>query len=271
MCRFHCACLGRVTQDAWPLLREAVRLRHFDLDTSGAENSHKALVQAFLSQAHASHAQSWVDIFGGYPPRQTLARLCKRFRTNAHETEGKHNFRSEKEFKREARRITRWYRKQKRLTHLRRRQVLREGQRRETKRRGAVLTKKIRAHFRRLRKPLRIESFFNWRSMALITLEAGCPVHTGTVCCERYWALVLGYLPRHVTRMSSAWWEMLAQLSFCKHNYQHFSAGGLARIAERDAEVQSKLATCMLLARALHDSELCGAMGFNDLFDPFRE
>ena len=107
--------------------------------------------------------------------------------------------------------------------------------------------------------------------MALITLEAGCPVHTGTVCCERYWALVLGYLPRHVTRMSSAWWEMLAQLSFCKHNYQHFSAGGLARIAERDAEVQRKLATCMLLARALHDSELCGAMGFNDLFDPFRE
>ena len=120
--------------------------------------------------------------------------------------------------------------------------------------------------FRRLRKPLRIESFFNWRSVALITLEAGCPVHTGSVCCERYWTLVLGYLPRHVTRMSSAWWEMLAQLSFCKHNYQHFSAGGLARIAERDAEVQSKLATCMLLTRALHDSELCGAMGFNDLF-----
>ena len=220
-------CLSGQSHDAWPLLHEAVRLRHFDLDTSGAENSHKALVQAFLSQAHAAHAQSWVDIFGGYPPRQTLARLCKRFRTNAHETEGKHNFRSEKEFKREARRITRWYRKQKRLTHLRRRQVLREGQRRETKRRGAVLTKKIRAHFRRLRKPLRIESFFNWRSMALITLEAGCPVHTGSVCCERYWALVLGYLPRHVTRMSSAWWEMLAQLSFCKHNYQHFSAGGL--------------------------------------------
>ena len=102
VCRFHCTCLGRVTQDAWPLLREAVRLCHFDLDTSGAENSHKALAQAFLSQAHASHAQSWVDIFGG----------C--FRTNAHETEGKHNLRSEKEFNREARRITRWYRKQKR-------------------------------------------------------------------------------------------------------------------------------------------------------------
>ena len=107
MRRFHCACLGRVTQDAWPLLREAARLRHFDLDTSGAENSHKALAQASLSQAHASHARRLPPSADAGPAMQTLSH------ERARETKGKHSFRSEKEFKREARRITRWYRKAK--------------------------------------------------------------------------------------------------------------------------------------------------------------
>ena len=103
------------------------------------------------------------------------------------------------------------------------------------------MNKKVRAHLRRLRRPLRVESMMMWKEAALQTLAAG-----------------------------QSWWEVLAQLSFVKFNYQHFSSHALSSLAERDAEIQSKLSTCMLLAKALHDSEVCQSMGLNDLFDPFR-
>ena len=128
------------------------------------------------------------------------------------------------------------------------------------------MNKKVRAHLRRLRRPLRVESMMMWKEAALHTLAAGIPVQSGTVCVERFWAV----LPQQVRQMSQSWWEVLAQLSFVKFNYQHFSSHALSSLAERDAEIQSKLSTCMLLAKALHDSEVCQSMGLDDLFDPFR-
>ena len=264
------------TADATPFqvlscfLIEAVRNRHFDLDKSCASNSQKTDIQSFLGQPYASGAQTWCRIFGSHPPRQTLARLCARFRVKLHDTEGNYNVRSAKDFKREIWRIIRWYKQRRRTTMLRRRKVLRERQQKIIQGKAGVLSKKVRAHLRRLRRPLRVEGFMNWREVALHTIRAGIAVHSGTVCVERYWSLLLSYIPRQVTQMSYDWWSVLAQLSFAKWNYQDFSSGGLAGIAERDSEIQSKLSTCILLARALHDAELSEAMGLRDLFDPFR-
>ncbi|CAJ1338701.1 unnamed protein product [Effrenium voratum] len=257
-------------QDLQPLLQEAVRNRRFDLDASSVSDQEKKDMRDFLGQAYASRAQSWLGIFGSSPPRQTLARLCGRFGVNIHDTEGNYNVRDATDFVAEVRRILRWYRHRKRSTLLRRRQVLRERQQRIIPGKTGVLSKKVRAHLRRLRRPVRVESFMHWRDMAIQTLRAGIAVQSGTVCVERYWAALLNYIAPQVRQMSPAWWFVLAQLSFAKWNYQHFSLDALPGIAERDAEIQSKLSTCTLLARALHDSELSEAIGLHDLFDPFR-
>ncbi|CAJ1454133.1 unnamed protein product [Effrenium voratum] len=257
-------------QDLQPLLQEAVRNRRFDLDASSASDQEKKDMRDFLGQAYASRAQSWLGIFGSSPPRQTLARLCGRFGVKIHDTEGNYNVRDATDFVAEVRRILRWYRHRKRSTLLRRRQVLRERQQRIIPGKTGVLSKKVRAHLRRLRRPVRVESFMHWRDMAIQTLRAGIAVQSGTVCVERYWAALLNYIAPQVRQMSPAWWFVLAQLSFAKWNYQHFSLDALPGIAERDAEIQSKLSTCTLLARALHDSELSEAIGLHDLFDPFR-
>ena len=257
-------------QETWPFLREAVRRRDYDLDQSIASKAEQQRLQKFLSQAYASDALTWQKVFGSHPPRQTLARLCRRFRVQVHVTEGQHNVRNAKEFTTEVHRISRWYRERRRADVSRRRKVLRERQKAVIKGSGTVMNKKVRAHLRRLRRPLRVESMMMWKEAALQTLAAGIPVQSGTVCVERFWAVLLTFLPQQVRQMSQSWWEVLAQLSFVKFNYQHFSSHALSSLAERDAEIQSKLSTCMLLAKALHDSEVCQSMGLNDLFDPFR-
>ena len=78
-------------QEMWPFLREAVRRRDYDLDQSIASKAEQQRLQKFVSQAYASDALTWQKVFGSHPPRQTLARLCRRFRVQVHVTEGQHN------------------------------------------------------------------------------------------------------------------------------------------------------------------------------------
>ena len=111
-------------QEMWPFLREAVRRRDYDLDQSIASKAEQQRLQKFVSQAYASDALTWQKVFGSHPPRQTLARLCRRFRVQVHVTEGQHNVRNAKEFTTEVHRISRWYRERRRADVSRRRKVL---------------------------------------------------------------------------------------------------------------------------------------------------
>lgn len=137
--------------------------------------------------------------------------------------------------------------------------------------RGTVMSKKVKAHLRRLRQPLRVESMMMWREAAINTMSANIAVQSGTVCVERFWAILQRFLHPQLRQMSQSWWQVLSQLSFVKYNYQHFSSHALSRMAETDSEIESKISTCIWLARALHDSEVAQEMGLNDLFDPFRD
>ena len=117
---------NELSQDLWPFLHDAVKKRDFDCDACGLNKRLKQTMQTFLSQAFASKAKTWTEVFGCRPPRQTLSRLCHRFHTQVHDSEGRHNVRNSKEFIDEVRRLARWYKERRRTDMRRRKRVLRD-------------------------------------------------------------------------------------------------------------------------------------------------
>ena len=72
-------------------------------------------------------------------------RLRARVRVKLRDTEGNYNVRSAKDFRRELRRIIRWYKQRRRTTMLRRRKVLRKRQQKIIQGKAGVLSKKVAA------------------------------------------------------------------------------------------------------------------------------
>ena len=213
-----------------------------------------------------AEASTWRSVFGCQPPRQTVVRICRRLEAVHHGSMKKHNVRGARDFRRQARRILRWYTQPKRNSMVKRRHKSAV----EVAGRQSVVNRKVRIHFRRLTRRLRVRGMMAWRRVALATLEAGVSVQSGTIPAERYWACMSSFWPPHASQVSRAWYQVLADLAFVRFNHQLFSSGALPGLAERDALVASKLDSCMVLARALHESE-AAAGHLTDLFDPFRK
>ena len=235
---------------------------------------HVKLLENFLSQEYASEATTWRELFSSPPPRAVVASLLRVLGKpdKLHPSLGRWNFRNRKEFRTEGKRILRWWSKSRRQGVTFRRRIRRDRQQVFCTRVTLAVTSKVRAHFKRMLKRLRVEGFFAWRQAAQATLEAGVPVQSGTIPVERYWSCLLTYLPTSSQFISLQWYHILSGLAFVKYNFQHFAGDSLVGSVERDAEMEAKIRTATMLARALHESEEhLRAKHLDSLFDPFRD
>ncbi len=241
---------------------------------SKCERRHLTAVEEFLSQPYATEATTWKELFSCKPPRAVVASLLRLLgkADRLHGTLQRWSYRNRKEFKREGKRILRWWSKSRRQRGTFRKRILRDRQKAYWTRVTLAVNSKVRAHFKRMVRKLRVEGFFAWQTAAQATLQADIPVQSGTIPVERYWSCLLTYLPTSSQFISLKWYEVLAGLAFVKYNFQHFAGGSLLGSVERDSEMEAKISTATMLARALHESEEhLRAKHLDALFDPFRD
>ena len=141
-----------------------------------------------MTKPWVSNSDTWRLLFGAKPPRGAVARIARRCNVNLDITMQAHGYESLQEFKKEVRRFYAWYKKGKRSSR-RRRGTIRERQHQYVRAAKTIMTGKVRRHFRRLLKPLRLEGLWEWAKVARALHEAGIPVTTGTVRLESFWKL----------------------------------------------------------------------------------
>ena len=90
-------------------------------------------------------------------------------------------------------------------------------------------------------KPLRLEGLWKWREVALDIRAAGVPVQSGTIPCERCWALLKEMLPHAGKRITEAWYCILAQLALLRFNYGHFAARHFPGWTEGDSLLSQRI------------------------------
>lgn len=257
-----------LAETAEPLLRASVEKSQqeakllFQRDPAGASH-----VKCFLEQPHVYKASTWNKLFNAQPPRRTVVRVSFLCGAILHPTMRFHNFADAADFKRELKRIRRWYGPGRRLTR-RRRGIVRDrlapeqvvGAR-------SVMKKKVKAHFRRIQKNLAVEGLMAWREVALATRQAGIPVQSGTVAVERLWSSLESMMPPASKCVSPRWFNVLAMLMYVRTNFRHFNSRGSAGLAERDSILHQRLETLFTLSQTL--SQEGGADHLQPLFDPF--
>jgi hypothetical protein len=227
-------------------------------------------LKRFLEQPNVHRSGTWKQLFGSLPPRGTVARLARLTGATLHDSVGFYNHTSPHTFKQEVRRLVRWYAPGRRV-HRVRTGILRNrtGGVTVSGRRSAI-TRKVRAHFRRLRKPLRVEGLFNWARVAIATRAAGVPVHSGTVSVERCWSSLESMLPGAVRTVSVRWFNVLASLMFLRYNFRHFSGDRMPGIAERDSLLAQRLDVLQMLSEAAACPEGDHLRHLEPLFGTFR-
>ena len=120
----------------------------------------------FLTLPRVQECKAWLPAFKGFPPRRTLGRIAKRFGADLHPTCQPFGFESEKEFRKEIRRIMRWYKHGKKSMRKNRNLPRKDNVPEYTKGLKTTFTKKVRTHFRRLLGPIRQEGLWAWRAMS---------------------------------------------------------------------------------------------------------
>lgn len=233
-------------------------------DTDGA-----ALLRTFLQQANVDAAATWKELFGSHPPRGVVARIARRSGVSLHSTLAYENYRTLKQFLREARRVRRWYLKGRRLSR-RRRGIVRDGPALDQvpglKR---AWSKKSEAHYKRLCKKLRLEGFWAWRDAALALHAAGVPVHSGTVPVERFWACLKQMLPAGSRCMSLRWFNILSSLCFLRYNYMLYNKMSLPTWCDKDNVLAQRLETVIMLTQAIQDADDEAIAHLQPIFDAF--
>jgi hypothetical protein len=200
-----------------------------------------------------------------------LCRLSRLFGAALHSSEGHFNYRSERDFRLGIRRLRKWYRRCRRRSRWRRgivrdaRAPLHLGGRR------VALSRKARAHLKRLLKPLRVEGMMQWRRIALAARDAGVPCQSGTVAVERMWSMLQQMMDKAITRLSPRWFKVLSQLMFVRYNFKHFRVN-LRGVADRDPKLEQRIETMEMLAAAALDATDGGSLDhLSPLYDPFLE
>ncbi|CAK0788185.1 unnamed protein product, partial [Prorocentrum cordatum] len=209
------------------LLRTAVEKTVATFQASmGAEADGAADLRRFLQLPNVSKCCFWKKEFGAYLPRGVVSRIARRAGVQVDSSMAFRGHASPKQVKAE------------RVRGLR-----------------GVWTAMVRAHYRRLLKPLRVEGLWAWQSAAPAIRAAGVPVQSGTVPVERLWECLKGVLPRGARTVSLRWFNVLGQLAFLQFNYRHYGAGRLPPWAERDALLAQRLEAVVMLGVELEDDD----------------
>ena len=171
------------------------------------------------------------------------------------------------DFAAEARRVKKWYAHRRREWR-RRRGPLRDGQSLHVRGARVVITEKMRGHFKRLFKPLKLEGLWAWAEIARGLHSAGIPVLSGTNPVEQFWYILKSMLPPKGKRVTLRWFCILLDLAFLRHNHRLFTRGALPQWAEGDSLLGQRLEAYTALCSYLHtDGEQPGHL--QPIFDPF--
>lgn len=83
-----------------------------------------------------------------------------------------------------------------------------------------VFDHRVRKHYQKFRRPVHLQGLFSWQQAAQDLHSAGYaldgPVHSGTIACERLWALMSGMIPVSARRISPAWFSWISKLCFVR-------------------------------------------------------
>ena len=131
--------------------------------------------------------------------------------------------------------------------------------------RKTAIGAKVRVHFRRLLKPIKLQGLWNWRSVAMHIRGAGIPLQTGTNPCERFWSRLIGMMPPQSRNISLRWFRVLASLAFLKHNYTHYNSSFLPSWCRRDSMLAERIDSIVVLVRELEGQETAARL----LYEPF--
>ena len=250
------------------LLHDAVTksLSEFKKCWDRADESQKHALKAFLQQPLLGCAKTWKLVFGATPPRGVLARIARRVGVQLHESLRKHNYISLAAFKREIRRMRKWYMPGRKTSRYRR-GILRSV-RASSRVRGlrSVWSVKVASHYKRLLKPLRLEGLWRWRQIALALHHAGVEVQSGTIPVERVWASLKDMLPRSSRMISVTWFKLFAGLAFLRFNYRHFHQRLLPSWTECDSLLAERVDNLVAAAQALSQED---DQSLSALFGPF--
>ena len=247
--------IEELSEGAGALLQDAVRLPVAEFKRRRLEVGveHQEELKAFLQQPAAVHAKAWASLFQATPPRGTLCRLARRMSVTVHASLQKHNYSTQKDFRREVRRLRRWYRPGRKQSRHRRGILRSRSASAQVRGLRSVFNKKVALHYRRLLKPLRQEGLWKWRLVALSLHRAGMPVHSGTIPVERLWASLKDMLPSAARFMTVEWFNTVAALAFLRYNYRHFHHRLLPSWTESDSLLAERIDNLGAAALALHE------------------
>ena len=212
-----------------------------------------AAVKAFIQQPGVQDAPTWKRLFKAEPPRGTLVRIARAFDAKLHTSLGFYNYKDARAFRQKVRRIVRWYRPGRRQTRRHRGIVRDRRSNPQVAGTRSAVTNKVRAHFRRLRKLLRVEGLMQWRKVALALHEANVPIQSGTVAVERLWSHLQSMLLGAATRLSPRWLRVLSMLMFVRYNFIHFRDNSPG-VVDRDPLMAQRLSTVEMLAKIASDA-----------------
>ena len=229
------------------------------LKKAGVDTSARGLLCAFLGDAGVCESLVWRDVFGASPPRGVVVRMARQLGT-AHVLPFC-NYRDQKEFRQEAHRMRQWYRTSRKL----------DSSNCSTKRVGVAMSSlKIRLHYTRLTRKVRLEGLWRWRQVALWLREGGIGVTSGTVSVEAMWAHISSMMPVGARVISLKWFCVLADLAYLRTVYRHFHVGRLPPWTEADSLLAERLDTLSSFMPALASAEGQERSGIAEtLFEPF--
>ena len=105
----------------------------------------------------------------------------------------------------------------------------------------SAVTKAVRCHYRRLLQPLRVESMWHWRTLALSLLDASVPCQSGTLPVERYWQHLHETLPAQARCLTLPWFMVLSRIAFLRHTYRHCNASYLPAWTRGDSLLSERI------------------------------
>ena len=131
-----------------------------------------------------------------------------------------------------------------------------------------AVTKKVRGHFKRLLKPLKLEGLWSWAEVSRDLHKAGIPVLSGTLPVEMFWAGLVSMLPPQAKKVTLRWFRILADLALLRHNSRLFACGAWPQWTEQDSLLSHQLALFTSICQMLHDDHQ-QPNHLQNLFDPF--
>ena len=213
-----------------------------------------SVVKSFLELPHVQESDQWVAVFGSHPPRGTLARAARRLDASLHPSSTAYRWKSKKAFKREVRRIRKWYKTGKKnwryFVGIPR--SPRAPQKTTVRGLAKTWTSKVNLNYKRLLSKIRLQGLFAWSRIAKSMRLADLSLQTGTVSVERIWSAFKAMLPAGARCMRKEWFDLLTALFFLRFNIRHFLAGRMPPWLENYSILSLRIDTIIALAKEVH-------------------